>query len=61
MPFDGDHRAAYALLHDDGTIEHRRVGYDHVRVPVALRSRFGDAPWVDVPEKRFETALLEGS
>ena len=33
----------YALLHDDGTIEHRRVGYDHVRVPVALRARFGDA------------------
>ncbi|MGI8729458.1 MAG: metallophosphoesterase family protein [Solirubrobacteraceae bacterium] len=56
MPFDGDHRAAYALMHDDGTIEHRRVGYDHVRVPVALRSRFGDAEWVDVPERRFETA-----
>lgn len=56
MPFDGDHRAAYALLHDDGTIEHRRVGYDHVRVPVALRSRFGDADWVDTPKRRFETA-----
>lgn len=56
MPFDGDHRAAYALMHDDGTIEHRRVGYDHVRVPVALRARFGDANWVDTPERRFETA-----
>ena len=61
MPFDGDHRAAYALMHDDGTIEHHRVGYDHVRVPVALRSRFGDASWVDVIEKRFETARLEDS
>ena len=29
MPFDGDPRAAYALVHDDGTIEHRRVAYDH--------------------------------
>jgi predicted phosphodiesterase len=58
MPFDGDHRAAYALMHDDGTIEQRRVGYDHVRVPVALRARFGDASWVDVPEKRFETAAF---
>jgi predicted phosphodiesterase len=61
MPFDGDHRASYALLHDDGTVEHRRVGYDHVRVPVALRSRFGDAEWVDIMEKRFETARLEAS
>jgi predicted phosphodiesterase len=61
MPFDGDHRAAYALMGDDGTIEQRRVGYDHVRVPVALRARFGDAPWVDVPAKRFETATFEGA
>ena len=61
MPFDGDHRASYALLHDDGTIEQHRVGYDHVRVPVALRARYGDADWVAVPEKRFETATLEGS
>jgi len=59
MPFDGDHRAAYALMHDDGTIEHVRVGYDHVRVPVALRAKFGDAPWVDLVEQRFETALFE--
>lgn len=56
MPFDGDHRAAYALMHDDGTFEHRRVGYDHVRVPVALRAKYGDAAWVDEPERRFETA-----
>jgi diadenosine tetraphosphatase ApaH/serine/threonine PP2A family protein phosphatase len=61
MPFDGDHRAAYALMDDDGALEHRRVGYDHVRVPVALRAAYGDAPWVDVIEKRFETASLEES
>ena len=61
MPFDGDHRAAYALMHDDGTLEHRRVGYDHVRVPVALRGKYGDAEWVGVPEKRFESATLESA
>src|SRR4051794_19641822 len=29
LPLGGDPRAAYALLHDDGTVEHRRVAYDH--------------------------------
>ena len=61
MPFDGDHRASYALRHDDGTIEHQRVGYDHVRVPVALRAAYGDAPWVDIIERRFADARLESS
>jgi predicted phosphodiesterase len=42
MPLDGDHRAAYALLHDDGTVEYRRVAYDHASVPAALRARYGD-------------------
>jgi predicted phosphodiesterase len=46
MPFDGDHRAAYAVLHDDGEIEHRRVAYDHAGVPRALRARYGDADWL---------------
>jgi predicted phosphodiesterase len=61
MPFDGDHRASYAVMHDDGTLEHVRVGYDHVRVPVALRAAYGDADWVDLVEKRFETATVAGS
>ena len=26
----GDHRAAYAVIHDDGGLEHRRAAYDHV-------------------------------
>ncbi len=61
MPFDGDHRAAYALLHDDGTIEHRRVAYDHAAVPAALRERYGDAPWLEGPLHRFTNARLERS
>jgi diadenosine tetraphosphatase ApaH/serine/threonine PP2A family protein phosphatase len=28
MPLDGDVRAAYALRHDDGEFEFRRVEYD---------------------------------
>jgi diadenosine tetraphosphatase ApaH/serine/threonine PP2A family protein phosphatase len=59
MPFDGDHRAAYALLADDGTIAHRRVAYDHASVPAALRQRYGDAAWLEAPVFRFTHAQLE--
>ncbi|MEA2128179.1 MAG: hypothetical protein QOJ85_1070 [Solirubrobacteraceae bacterium] len=59
MPFDGDHRAAYALLAEDGSIAHRRIAYDHASVPAALRERYGDEAWVDAPEFRFTHARLE--
>ena len=60
MPLDGDHRAAYALLHADGTIEHRRVDYDHRRVPAALRERYGDeATWTKRILHRFTHARFE--
>jgi predicted phosphodiesterase len=61
MPLDGDHRAAYALLHDDGTIEHRRVAYDHASVPAALRARYGDVAWIEPPLYRLEHARFEGA
>ena len=61
MPFDGDHRAAYALLHDDGGIEHRRVAYDHAEVPAALRERYGDADWLAGPLHRFTHARMEAA
>jgi diadenosine tetraphosphatase ApaH/serine/threonine PP2A family protein phosphatase len=35
MPLDGDTRAAYALRHDDGEFEFRRVEYDTERVAQA--------------------------
>jgi diadenosine tetraphosphatase ApaH/serine/threonine PP2A family protein phosphatase len=35
MPLDGDVRAAYALRHDDGEFEFRRVEYDTERAAVA--------------------------
>jgi diadenosine tetraphosphatase ApaH/serine/threonine PP2A family protein phosphatase len=59
MPLDADHRAAYALLHDDGTIEHRRVAYDHGSVTKALRERYGDDGWVARIAHRFEHARFE--
>lgn len=45
FPFDGDWRAAYALLHDDGAVEHRRVEYDRQSSIRGLSERFPDAEW----------------
>jgi diadenosine tetraphosphatase ApaH/serine/threonine PP2A family protein phosphatase len=55
MPLDGDHRAAYALLHDDGTVEHRRVEYDHEASAAALEERF-DGDWTQVVAARIREA-----
>jgi len=56
MPFDGDERAAYALLHDDGSIEHRRVAYDRARTVAELHERFGSQAWAATVLRRIETA-----
>jgi diadenosine tetraphosphatase ApaH/serine/threonine PP2A family protein phosphatase len=40
MPFDGDPRAAYALIAPGGDPELRRVAYDHERSAAAVRERF---------------------
>jgi diadenosine tetraphosphatase ApaH/serine/threonine PP2A family protein phosphatase len=45
MPLDGDVRAAYALRHDDGRFEFRRVEYDIERAAAAwdrMPGSFGD-------------------
>ena len=39
MPFDGDTRAAYALVADGGEIELRRVAYEHEESAEAARER----------------------
>lgn len=55
MPFDGDPRAAYALIGDGGEVEHRRVAYDHRRAAAAVRERFaGD--WPETVARRIERA-----
>jgi diadenosine tetraphosphatase ApaH/serine/threonine PP2A family protein phosphatase len=57
MPFDGDTRAAYALVGDGGRIEHRRVAYDHAASAARVRS-FG-AGWSDVVAARIEQARMD--
>jgi diadenosine tetraphosphatase ApaH/serine/threonine PP2A family protein phosphatase len=58
IPLDGDHRAAYALLHPGGDVELRRVAYDHAAAAQALRGRYGDEPWVEIVSGRIERARL---
>jgi diadenosine tetraphosphatase ApaH/serine/threonine PP2A family protein phosphatase len=56
MPFDGDPRAAYALITADGALEHRRVAYDHAASAAALRDRYGAEGWAATPARRLESA-----
>ncbi len=56
MPFDGDPRAAYAIIGDDGHAEHRRVSYDYEASAAAVRERFGDAPWTERVSARITRA-----
>lgn len=58
MPFDGDPRAAYALLHDDGTVERRRVAYAHAGAAAAVRAAF-DGDWTELVARRIETARID--
>ena len=57
MPLDGDRRAAYALLHPGGGVEHRRVEYDVDAVLAVLRERF-DGEWAEVAAGRIERAAF---
>jgi diadenosine tetraphosphatase ApaH/serine/threonine PP2A family protein phosphatase len=54
MPLDGDHRAAYALVGDDGELESRRVAYDHEAAAGAVAA---DA-WGQVYADRLRRAAL---
>jgi predicted phosphodiesterase len=57
MPFDGDPRAAYALLGDDGRLAHRRVGYDHSAS--AERVRAIGEEWSEVVARRIERSRMD--
>ena len=59
MPFDGDHRAAYALVRDDGTVERRRVAYDHAASAAAVREVLGEAG--ELPARRIELARFNAA
>jgi predicted phosphodiesterase len=54
MPFDGDPRAAYAVVRDGGEVEHRRVAYDQQAAADAIRERIGAAG--ELAAKRVERA-----
>jgi predicted phosphodiesterase len=56
MPFDGDTRAAYALIRPDHTVEHRRVEYDIGATLAQLRS-IGE-PWTETAARRVERARM---
>jgi predicted phosphodiesterase len=61
MPLDGDHRAAYAILGDDGALEHRRVAYDYEHSASLVTARFAEAPWALRTAARLRTARLEST
>jgi putative phosphoesterase len=58
MPLDGDPRAAWAVVHDDGRVEHRRVAYDHERSAAALAERFGEKDWTKALAERVRQARM---
>jgi predicted phosphodiesterase len=59
MPLDGDHRAAWALMHDDGRIERRRVAYDFAASAARVREVADGAPWGEAIAARIERASLD--
>jgi predicted phosphodiesterase len=54
LPFDGDTRASYALVHPDHNVEHRRVEYDVAQTVARVRET--GEPWTDTVAKRLERA-----
>jgi len=57
MPFDGDPRAAYALIAEGGAVEGRRVPYDHMASAAAVRERRGGAG--ELPARRIEQSRFD--
>lgn len=54
MPFDGDQRAAFALLGEDGSFDLRRVEYDVDRAIAAYGAHEGE--WVELAKRRLREA-----
>jgi putative phosphoesterase len=59
IPLDGDQRAAYALVHPDRRIEHRRVPYDHAASAARVRERWPGAEWAETVARRIEQARMD--
>jgi diadenosine tetraphosphatase ApaH/serine/threonine PP2A family protein phosphatase len=56
IPLDGDRRPAYALAHDDGGVELRRVEYDWRASAKAVRERVGEIPAKRIEQARFDVS-----
>ncbi len=56
IPLDGDRRAAYAIVTDDGTIELRRVEYDWQGAAREVRAKVGDLPAKRIEQSRFDVS-----
>jgi predicted phosphodiesterase len=54
LPFDGDQRAAYALLRADGSFDLRRVEYDVDAALAAYAAHEDD--WVEIAKRRLREA-----
>jgi putative phosphoesterase len=61
LPFDGDQRAHWGVLHDDGRLELRHAAYDIDAAIAGLRTRFEDATWLDGTIARLRTATFDGA
>ena len=57
IPLDGDRRAAYALVDDQGGVELRRAAYDHMASARAVREVLGSAG--ETPARRIEQARFD--
>lgn len=61
MPLDGDRRAAYALLDDDGAIDLRRLDYDWAAARDRVLGVADGAPWGPLVAARIEQARFDVS
>jgi diadenosine tetraphosphatase ApaH/serine/threonine PP2A family protein phosphatase len=57
MPMDGDHRAAYGVLADNGAVDLRRVEYDHQASADAIREVIGQGG--EEAARRIERASFD--
>jgi|RhiMetdeSRZDD1v2_1073273.scaffolds.fasta_scaffold300495_3 diadenosine tetraphosphatase ApaH/serine/threonine PP2A family protein phosphatase len=56
IPLDGDRRAAYAIVDDDGAVELRRVEYDWETAAREVRDKIGDLPAKRIEQSRFDVS-----
>ena len=56
IPLDGDRRAAYAIVGDDGEVELRRVEYDWETAAREVRAKVGELPAKRIEQSRFDVS-----